>query len=297
MKKIILTSLILLTGVIVFAQKDSSALKRKLMPRPPIYGIPAKTLPQGKFIYRSYFTYTNYTQMYNSMEDKMTEMPLSMDFKNYNYTPKLRYGITNRFTLIANIPFYYKQLKSTSINKDGIGVGDVIIAGLYRFYFNKQKKFLISGLLFSKYPTGKYRNLSSDELPLGTGSYDGGIALLPEKEFGKWDMRFSAFYIFRSKNKLDIDLGDVQNYSLSVAYNFSKKFIAESSILYKSAFNNKKNGNIIPNTNTYISQAIIGAQYRISSTFLLQAAMPITITAKTPFASKYDIWLGIFYLM
>ena len=299
MKKItiILAGLLLLKGATAFGQNDKTQAKKKLMPCPPIYGIPAKTLPQGKFIYRSYLTFTSYSQMYSATKEKMVSLPDGMNFTAFSYTPKLRYGITNKLTLIANFPLYYKTLYNNGTEKYGKGLGDIKAALLYRFYFNKSKKFLLSGLLFSKYPIGKYMKLDDDEMPLGSGSYDGGIALLPEKEFGKWDMRLSAFYIYRSKNKLDVDLGDVQSYSFSSAYNFSKNFIAEGTVLYKSTFNNKKNDVVLPNTYTNLTQVVIGAQYRLARTFLLQAAIPITISAKTPFASKYDIWFGIYYLL
>ena len=298
MKKItlLLLGLLFIFGNSIFAQNDNVKMK-KLMPKPPIYGIPAKTLPQGKFIYRSFVTYSNYVSMYNSTKNQMIDLPEGMSFNSFSYTPKLRYGITNKLTLIANFPLYYKTLDNNGAVKYAKGLGDVKLALLYRFYFNKSKKFLISGLLFSKYPTGKYMNLSTEQMPLGTGSYDGGLALMPEKEWGKWDLRLSAFYIYRSKNKLNVDLGDVQSYSFSSAYDFSKNFIAEATVLYKSAFNNEKNGVILPHTYTNMTQMIIGAQYRLARTFLLQAAVPITISAKTPFASKYDIWLGIYYLL
>jgi hypothetical protein len=235
--------------------------------------------------------------MYNSTKNKMVDLPATMSFSAFSYTPKFRYGLTNKLTLIANFPFYYKTLTNSGIEKTGRGFGDIKAALLYRFYFNKKNKFLISGLLFTKYPTGKYADLKPDELPLGTGSYDGGLAIMPEKEFGKWDMRISAFYIYRGKNKLNVDLGDVQSYSFSSAYNFSENFIAEGTVLYKSSFCNKKNNVVLQNTNTYLTQIIVGAQYRLARTFLLQFAIPVTISTKMPFASKYDIWLGIFYLL
>jgi hypothetical protein len=279
----------------VIKAQEGNTQKKKLMPRPPIYGIPAKTLPQGKFIYRSYFSYSAYSEMLNN--GQMVDLPGGMTFNTLGYTPKLRYGLTNRLTLIANFPLYYKKMSFNNKTKTGIGLGDVILAGLYRFYFNKEKRFLVSGLVFTKSPTGKSTNLDSDELPLGTGSFDAGIALLPEKEIGKFDFRASAFYIRRGKNKANVDLGDVQSYSLSTAYNFSKKFIAEATILYKSTFENKFNGVTLQGTNTYMMQTVVGAEYRLAPTFLLQMAVPVTLSAKVPFASKYDFWLGIYYLI
>lgn len=293
--KIVFTLILLIAATTVFAQSDTTHHK-KLYPRPPIYGIPAKTLPQGHLIYRSYFTYSNYTMMYNSSQGQMTQLPSGMTLRSYSYTPKLRYGLTNQLTLIANFPLIDKVMSNSTITKIGKGLGDIKTALLYRFYFNKQKKILVSALLYSKWPTGKAKNLARDELPIGTGSYDAGLAIMPEKEIGKWDMRFSAFYIYRSKNPSGIDLGDVKLFSMSAAYDWSRDFITEATILYKTASDNVKNGQTLVGSYSRISQLVLGAQYRITRTFLVQAAMPITLYAKAPFSSKYDLWLGIYYL-
>ncbi len=299
MKKSVLITLILwFSGYPLFAGNKDTKI-HKLYPRPPIYGIPAKTLPKGKLIYRSYFTFANYTQMQNKQSGERVQMPAGMRFQNYSYTPKLRYGVTNKFTLIANFPFYYKHFDNNGMLKTGVGLGDVIVAGLYRFYFNKQKKFLFSGLLFTKYPTGKSTDLATDALPLGTGSFDAGLALLPEKQFGKLDVRGAAFYILREKNKSDVNLGDVQLYYVTGAYNFSRNIIAEGTLLYKTTGLNRSAENLnIPNTDIGLTQLILGMQFRLAPTLLLQLALPVTLSAKNlPFSSSYEVWAGIFYLL
>jgi len=296
MKKnhLILTLLIMLSTV-VFAQNDTVKVK-KLMPRPPIYGIPTKTLPKGKIIYRSYFTFTDFSSMYSTQKSDMISLPNDMSFQSYSYTPKLRYGITNKLTFIANFPVFYKDLNHAGNVKTGIGLGDIVASTLYNFYHNKKKKFFLSGLLYTKLPTGKSSNLNTNELPLGTGSFDAGIALLSEKEIKKFDMRLNAFYIYRGQNKAGINLGDAQMFAFSTAYNFSKKFIVEGSILYKQSLNNFKDKQELPDTYIHLSQFIIGAQYRLAPRFLIQAAVPVTLFAKTPFSSNYDAWLGFFIL-
>lgn len=280
----------------VWAQKDTVHVKKNLLPRPPIYGIPAKTLPKGKAIYRSYFVYTNFTSMYSQKKLSMVDLPTSMKFNSLSYTPKFRYGITNRLTFIANFPLYYKKMDKDTIHKQGLGLGDVQTALLYKFYSNKKKRFLVSGLLYGKLPTGKSSGISKTELPLGTGSYDVGTAFMPEKEFGRFDVRMSMFYIYRSENSSDVKLGNVQMASLSTAYNFSKKIIAEGTILYKHINANSLNGTVLKDSDGEVTKFIIGAQYRVAQTFLIQAAIPVTLYSKLPFSSDYDIWAGIYYL-
>ena len=299
MKKFVLITLMIgFAGYSLFAGNENTKT-HKLYPRPPIYGIPAKTLPAGKFIYRSYFTFANYTQMLSKQSGEMVSLPEGMRFQNYSFTPKLRYGLTNKLTLIANFPFYYKHFDNEGTFKTGVGIGDVILAGLYRFYFNKQKKLLFSALLFTKYPTGKSTALSSDELPLGTGSFDAGLAVLPEKQFGKLDVRGAAFYIFRSKNRSDVKLGNVQLYYITGAYNFTRNIIAEGTLLHKTTgININAENTEIPNTNIGLTQLILGMQFRLAPTFLLQVAVPVTLAAKNlPFSSPYEGWAGIFLLL
>lgn len=284
----------MLSGV-TFAQNDTVKVK-KLMPRPPLYGIPTKTLPKGKIIYRSYFTFTDFSSMYSPEKAEMIRLPEDMAFQTYSYTPKLRYGITNKLTFIANFPFFYKNLKNAGNVKTGLGLGDIVAATLYNFYHNKKKKFFLSGLLYAKLPTGKSSNLNTNELPLGTGSFDAGVALLSEKEIKNFDMRLNAFYIYRGQNKEGINLGDSQMLIFSTSYNFSKKIIAEGSILYKQSLNSLKDKQVLPDTYIHLSQLIIGAQYRLAPGILIQAAVPVTLFAKTPFSSNYDAWLGFFIL-
>jgi hypothetical protein len=56
----------------IIAQNDSSN-RKIVLPQPPVYGIPAKTLSKDKIIYRSYFTFSNFTEMWNSA--KMNDLP------------------------------------------------------------------------------------------------------------------------------------------------------------------------------------------------------------------------------
>ena len=271
-----------LSAQLVFAQK--------LTPRPPIYGIPAKTLPQGHWIFRGYAVFPHFTQMLNNKTGKMTDLPDGTDFTSNSYTLKIRYGILNRLTAIVNIPYVHKRLTTPKIKKTGDGLGDVIGALLYKFYVNKPHRFLLSGLLFTKSPTGKADHLSVTQMPLGTGSFDAGLAVLPEWEFGKWDMRWSAFYILRGENKQNIDLGDVASFSWSTAYNFSRNFIAEGTLLYKSIAKDNANPQY------HLFQFIPGFQYRLQRTFLVQCVFPINLDSKVKFSANYETWIGLYYM-
>ena len=287
---------VLLVAVFVLGGLFPAHAAKKLMPRPPIYGIPAKTLPQGKWIFRGYFILPQFDKMYNANQGKMVDIPTGMKLSVRTVVGKFRYGVTNRLTAIVNIPYVHKEFTKGTVQKSSTGPGDVIGALLYKMIHNRQQKFLFSALLFTKYPTGQSADLSPTEMPLGTGSFDIGVAALPEKEIGKWDLRGSAFYIHRGKNKSDVDLGDAMSLSWSSAYNFNRNLIAEATWLYKQTANNSKNGKEIADSNTRLFQFIPGFQYRVRRTFLLQLAMPITLSSQRPFSDTFEPWLGWYIL-
>jgi len=280
---LVITLLLLLTGQSVSAQK--------LFPRPPLYGIPAKTLPRGHWIFRGYAAFPHYSQKLNQATGEMIDLPNGTEITADSYTLKIRYGILKQVTAIVNLPYLHKKLTSPQVTKSSDGLGDVIGALLYKFYVNKPNRFLLSGLLFTKSPTGKADKLLPTELPLGTGSFDAGLALLPEWEIGKWDLRWSAFYIKRGKNKQDVNLGDVTSFSWSTAYNFSRNLIAEGSFLYKQIASDEANPQY------HLVQFIPGIQYRLQRTFLIQLVVPLTLDAKLKFSSNYETWLGLYFML
>ncbi len=262
----------------------------KLIPRPPIYGIPAKTLPKKRMIVRGYFIYPNFALRYNPSRDEMESLPEGMKLKAETFVLKLRYGITNRITAIANLPLISKSFTTESFSKSSTGLGDCVGALLFKIHHDKRQRFLSSFLLWAKFPTARTSNLSPQELPLGTGSYDYGFAFLPEKELGKWDLRWSVFYKVRGKDYRGEDLANEITLSWSTAYNLSYRTIPEVSLVYNRTLSSSGPA-------YYYLKAVAGVQFRLMRTFLLQAVFLKNITAKLPFADRYAIWLGFFKLI
>jgi len=267
-----------------------SAAPAKLTPRPPIYGIPAKTLPKKRLIIRGYFIYPDFAFRYNPSTDKMEKLPEGTELKAEIFVLKLRYGITNRITAIANFPIISKSFTTANFTKSSNGLGDCVGALLFKVHHNKKQRFLTSFLLWSKFPTARTNNLSPQELPLGTGSYDYGFAVLPEKELGKWDLRWSIFYKVKGKDYQGENLPDEISVSWSGAYNLSYRTIPEVSLVYNRTLNSS-------GPSYYYLKAVAGVQFRLKRTFLLQAVFLKNITAKLPFADNYAIWLGFFKLI
>ncbi len=287
---------VIFTMIFFLAATGGMAQRQKPVPRPPIFGIPAKTLPKGLWILRGYWIHPFYDKKLDSNTGEMVSIPEKMNFTSNTVIAKIRYGITPKLTAILNVPFTDNKMTLPDMTKTGTGVGDVVGALLWKFHHNKEKRFLTSLLLYTKWPSGRSSDLAGDQLPLGTGSYDVGLALLPEKEFGRWDMRWSAFYVLRSKNRSEVNLGDVMQFSWSTAYNASKRLIGEASLVYKQSWNNRKEGTVVPETAIHLFQVIPGIQYRITRPFLIQLALPVTLSGKLPFSSTLTTWVGLYYL-
>ena len=271
--------------------EDPSHSLKPLVPRPPLYGIPAKTLPRGHWIFRGYAVFPHYNKMFDRPSDSMVGLSEGTSFISDSYTLKIRYGILNRLTAIVNVPYVHRRLSTPKVEKTGDGLGDVIGALLYRFYRDRGRRFIVSGLLFTKYPTGISSGLSPTQLALGTGSFDAGLAILPEWEFGRWDMRWSAFYIVRGRDEQQVDLGDVVSASWSTAYNFTRDLIVEGTFLYKQVSRDDAN------PRCHLLQFIPAAQYRLARTLLIQLVVPVTIDSKAKFSADHEIWLGGYYML
>lgn len=282
MKRLLLALAIIEMGLV--------AGNKPLTPRPPIYGIPAKTLPRKRLIIRGYFIYPHFVRKYNPRSGIMEKLPPGTSLRVESFVLKLRYGITSRLTAIANFPFVGKKFSTPSFAKSSSGIGDSIGALLFKLHHDRKNRFITSVLLWSKWPTARTKNLSSDEIPLGTGSYDYGIALLPEKEFGKWDLRWCFFYKIKGKNYQGKDQPNQIILSWSTAYNLSYRFIPEVSLVYTKEFPGAGEPAF------YSVKMVAGGQFRIKRTFLVQAAALANLKARLPFADDFTLWLGFYSL-
>jgi len=276
--------------LILLLQVSLTAKNKKLVPKPPIYGIPAKTLPKSKLIIRGYFIHPFFNKEYDKTSGKMVDIPSSNRLYANTFILKLRYGITDRLTAIVNLPFIGKSFSTPLFDKSSTGIGDSVAALLFRVYHNKKKRFLTSILAYSKFPTAKTDNLSSDELPLGTGSFDYGFAILPEKEFGKWDLRWSGFYKFKGENYKKLLQGNELTLSWSTAYNLSYRIIPEVSLIYDKIFSTENSPDY------YYFKIGVGMEYRLKRNLLVQLLALKTLDAKVPYSDSFSIWIGFFTL-
>lgn len=143
-----------------------------------------------------------------------------------NVMASIAYGLTDRLTISAGLPFIYRNnlragkhshVSGEVFNEavafgDVSGIGDLTFLAQYRVAESPSSAFsLVAGL---KTPTGSTHKRGDDgnrletEHQPGTGSWDPAIGLAAGATFGTIRLDSSALYLFSNKGAQDTRIGD-----------------------------------------------------------------------------------------
>ncbi len=142
------------------------------------------------------------------------------------------YGLFNHFEISAEIPVQYNWLTQGNRSANDGGVGEVLLAGKYRFWENDKNGWRpsISGIAKVKFPSGRYEKLSENRLggdKTGNGSYEYWIGVNCSKFLGDWAVHLNLWYDWVAETTVDgvrTKPGNILNYNAAVEYSFNKKF-------------------------------------------------------------------------
>ena len=125
-----------------------------------------------------------------------------------------RYGITNRLTVSALIP--YVTLETNSGNDNGLG--DLMLIGTYNLYNKKSLSFAVQAGV--ELPTGiqKESNFDNTTVVVGSGSTDPIGGLVFSKSWNRFVLQGNALYKYTTKGFHDNYYGSLTVHSLSLAY-------------------------------------------------------------------------------
>lgn len=177
----------------------------------------------------------------------------------------ISYGVTEKFTLSMNIPFfndrYHEHIDGIGTpmpeftNQDGsTGFGDITLMTKYAVW-QTTKHLLIAGAGV-KFPTGEYKLLNSEgeinepTIMPGTGSTDPVISLLYNFSLvpNKWDFFASVAHRFTTENSLDYEFGDSTLIDGGVIYRLNEKINLLAQINTRISGRDKFLGMDVPNT-------------------------------------------------
>jgi hypothetical protein len=132
----------------------------------------------------------------------------------------LKYGITDKFTVSALLP--YVSLK-TKIGAES-GLGDLNLLGTYQVYSGPSFNFAMSG--GAELPTGEKKKSTFDNTTIvfGSGSVDPMLGIAASKSWDKFSLQFNTLgkYTTKGFNESNFSSLNIQNLVLSY------RFIGES---------------------------------------------------------------------
>ena len=293
MKKIVFYSLI---AILVSATVQSYAQKM-VSPIPPIFGISAGTLPKGGVVYRSYVVFPQFSKMYNSATYQMVNMPSGMNMRVISYPQMFRYGLLNNLTFIANISYIRKRLETPNLTKRAAGFGDVQLALKTNLFVKPKTRTIFSMVGVIMLPTGKYKNLAANELPLGDGVTSYSIVGILNQGWGRLSSRFLLSFNYRQRKENGVQPGPQFKGIYTGVIPLTKRWIIEGDFWVEYAFKSRKGGIAIPHSETYIYQVAPGIQYRCPWVrgLLIQSAVSFVISSKAAFGKSIEPWFGFFY--
>ncbi|MBL7921192.1 MAG: transporter [Bacteroidia bacterium] len=175
------------------------------------------TLKKKQFIFEGYTDYRTIMVEEKGGGHDMTdtlapeETPLKSMMIN---SLGIRYGISNRFTVSATLPYV---LLNTTKGKDR-GLGDLILLGTFNVFKKNMFSLALSGGV--ELPTGVQKGSKFDEttVVVGSGSIDpmAGISFL--KVWNRLSLQGNALYRYTTKGFDDITYSSISFQNVGLAY-------------------------------------------------------------------------------
>lgn len=152
-------------------------------------------------------------QNYSSKETIFNDSPWSNEYFNTIQALGL-YSLTEKFKVLAIIPFHYIEKQSTAFEFSSTGLGDISLVGLYQVFAIKNEsnwqQLLFTGVGV-KLPTGQY-NLNNSSinpgLQLGTDSTDFLGILDYQINYKNWGWQNIVNYQYKNENKNKFKFGN-----------------------------------------------------------------------------------------
>lgn len=174
------------------------------------------TLQKKQFVIEDYTEYRNINLKAHSIQNhekhEEEETPLKSIFVN---SLGARYGITNKLTVSALIPYVFLHTNSGDDN----GIGDLMIVGTFNAYSKNDLNLALQGGL--ELPTGiqKGSNFDNTTVVVGSGSFDPMIGLLFSK---RWEnniaLQGNGTYKFTTNGFKGNYYGNISVQNVSISY-------------------------------------------------------------------------------
>lgn len=135
----------------------------------------------------------------------------------FSLTPILRYGLSDRLTISAALP--YVTIQAAANGWTSTGFSDLMLLGDYHAFGDGVDKIKVSLLAGIKPPTGNQQPYEQDlPIALSSGSYDPIVGATLQKKYGRFNIRANALYKHSNKGFQDVYFGDFFIHSLLASF-------------------------------------------------------------------------------
>lgn len=180
------------------------------------------TIPKKQLVVEDYSEYRtiNIKSQHHEesgKDEEDEETPLKSIFVN---SLGARYGITDRITVSASIPYVFLHTNSGNDN----GLGDLMVMGTFNVYSRQGINLALQGGV--ELPTGiqKGSNFDNTTVVVGSGSYDPLIGLLFSKQ---WEnniaIQGNGFFKYTTNGFRGNYYGNISVHNLSVSYKIKEQ--------------------------------------------------------------------------
>ncbi|HEY5509476.1 MAG TPA: hypothetical protein VIK10_00450 [Prolixibacteraceae bacterium] len=289
--------ILLLFGLLLFIVWPSSgqnpeALQDTGFVKKPVFisvlNLRPVTLNKQRILFSLQAEYPEYYKYFNPQSGKTERVSESTALNEAYYFGHIVYGFTDRINLFAIIPVTSIHHYSPSATIIGKGFGDFALGGIYSLVESKNfENSLTSGITVG-FPTGKYKNIGSNDYPLGLGAYKFKGDVTGLHRFKNLDMMYSVYYEYRTNNSQGLNIGDEAGAYIT----FQKQIKTDYGNF---GLEGGAYGTYIPHTDDYSANLFVGAWYNYLKDFDIRVGVPYSIYQNKSWLTKYEVLIQLDY--
>lgn len=255
-------------------------------------------LMKNNMLVRLNFDFPQYFRTINYATGDMEKLSDKVVLNEMYINPCFDYGFSDKLTLFTALPIWDIHHSSAMGIVKGIGISDMEIGADYGLINKKsgENTLTAEGAIFL--PTGKNKNLTSTDYPLGMGVVRLKAGLTGMHRSNNSAIIYSGYYEYRPKNSFDLNIGDEigvtfvkQNYYNTKFGKFGIEYGALSYLKMK----DKTGGTKVAYSDDFAIDAFAGAWYEYQKNLFLRFGLPCTIYQNNSIFTKYNVLIQIDY--
>jgi len=289
--------ILLLFGLLLFIVRPSSgqnpeALQDTGLVNKPVFisvlNLRPVTLSKQRILFSVQAEYPKYYKYLNPKSGRTERVSESTVLNEAYYFGHIVYGFTNRINLFAILPIASIHHYSPSATIVGKGFGDIALGGNYSLLESKNFENSLTSSITLGFPTGKYKNMNSNDYPLGLGAFKFKGDVTGLHRFNNLDMMYSVYYEYRTNNSEGLYVGDEAGASLTFQKQINTSY--GNFGLEGGAY-----GTYLPYTDNYAVNLIVSAWYNYLKDFDIRVGIPYSIYQNKSWLTKYEVLIQLDY--